>query len=138
ERDPLHRMSYKSDKIYIPRDLNQRRVQKAFLRYHDAKNWPLLREELKAMGRTDLIGSGPNALVPAEETAMLKNSKRPGFKPGGNQGSDAVAARKPQPQGAQRPKRGMCDRMTGIGAGYPCSLFDMQAGIRQRRRRLSY
>src|SRR5690606_26201672 len=101
ERDPLHRMSYKSDKIYIPRDLNQRCVQKAFLRYHDAKNWPLLREELKAMGRTDLIGSGPNALVPAEETAMLKNSKRPGFKPAGK----PAPARKPQPQGAKRPKR---------------------------------
>ncbi len=79
ERDPLHRMSYKSDKIYIPRDLSQRRVQKAFLRYHDPKNWPLLREELKAMGRSDLIGNGPKALVPGEEDAMLRNSPRPGF-----------------------------------------------------------
>ena len=99
ERDPLHRMSYKSDKIYIPRDMNQRRVQKAFLRYHDPKNWPLLREELKAMGRTDLIGSGPNALVPAEDAAMLKNSKRPGFKPA----TKPAPARKPQP--AKGPKR---------------------------------
>ena len=100
ERDPLHRMSYKSDKIYIPRDMNQRRVQKAFLRYHDPKNWPLLREELKAMGRTDLIGSGPNALVPAEDAAMLKNSKRPGFKPAAK---PAPAARKPQ--STKGPKR---------------------------------
>ena len=33
-------------------------LHKAFLRYHDANNWPLLREALKAMGRADLIGSG--------------------------------------------------------------------------------
>ncbi len=103
ERDPLHRMSYKSDKIYIPRDMNQRRVQKAFLRYHDPKNWPLLREELKAMGRTDLIGTGPNALVPAEDAAMLKSARRPGFKPGGKPGSKPASARKPQP--AKGPKR---------------------------------
>src|SRR5690606_36519062 len=87
ERDPLHRMSYKSDKIYIPRDLNQRRVQKVFLRYHEATNWPLLREDLKGAGRTDLIGSGPVTLVPAEETAMLKNSKRAGCKPACKLGS---------------------------------------------------
>ncbi len=79
ERDPLHRMSYKSDKIYIPRDLNQRRLQKAFLRYHDPKNWPLLRQALKDMGRSDLIGSGPKALIPAEEEAVLRNTPRPGF-----------------------------------------------------------
>jgi len=79
ERDPLHRMSYKSKKMYIPRDINQRRVQKAFLRYHDPKNWPMLREELTAMGRTDLIGKGPNALIPAED-APSKRHQRPGFK----------------------------------------------------------
>jgi hypothetical protein len=38
--------------------LKQRRLHKAFLRYHDAENWPLLREALKNMGRADLIGPG--------------------------------------------------------------------------------
>jgi len=42
-----------------------RRLHKAFLRYHDPKNWPMLREALKAMGRNDLIGSGKKHLVPA-------------------------------------------------------------------------
>jgi uncharacterized radical SAM protein YgiQ len=45
--------------------LRQRRLHKAFLRYHDPDNWPLLREALKAMGRADLIGSRPDQLVPA-------------------------------------------------------------------------
>lgn len=84
ERNPLQRMSYKSQKMHIPRDIAQRRLQKAFLRYHDAKNWPMLREELKAMGRTDLIGSGPNALIPAEDVSNRgRHVPRPGFKPKG-------------------------------------------------------
>jgi hypothetical protein len=35
------------------------------LRYHDANNWPLLREALKAMGRADLIGNGKHHLIPS-------------------------------------------------------------------------
>ena len=42
----------------------RRRLHKAFLRYHDANNWPLLREALKAMGRADLIGNGKQHLIP--------------------------------------------------------------------------
>ncbi len=34
------------------------------MRYHDAENWPLLREALKTMGRADLIGPGKHQLVP--------------------------------------------------------------------------
>ncbi|WP_197974960.1 YgiQ family radical SAM protein [Phaeovibrio sulfidiphilus] len=45
--------------------LRQRRLQKALLRWHDSKNWPLIREALKAMGRTDLIGPSKRHLVPA-------------------------------------------------------------------------
>ena len=42
-----------------------RRLHKAFLRYHDAENWPLLREALRRMGRADLIGNGRHQLVPS-------------------------------------------------------------------------
>ena len=80
ERNPLQRMSYKSGKIHIPRKLEERRLQKAFLRYHDPKGWPALREELKRIGRADLIGSGPNALIPADDEAGNKRHARPGFK----------------------------------------------------------
>jgi hypothetical protein len=44
--------------------LKQRRLHKAFLRYHDPENWPLLRETLKRMGRVDLIGNGKRHLIP--------------------------------------------------------------------------
>ena len=47
----------------------QRRLHKAFLRYHDANNWPILREALRRMGREDLIGNGKKHLVPAYQPA---------------------------------------------------------------------
>jgi hypothetical protein len=39
------------------------------LRYHDANNWPVLREALKRMGRADLIGPGKHQLIPAWQPA---------------------------------------------------------------------
>jgi uncharacterized radical SAM protein YgiQ len=56
-----------SDKVDAIKGLRQRRLHKAFLRYHDPDNWPLLREALKQMGRADLIGSRPDQLVPAHQ-----------------------------------------------------------------------
>ena len=49
----------------IPKGLKVRRLHKAFLRYHDANNWPLLREALRRMGRTDLIGNAKHQLIPS-------------------------------------------------------------------------
>ena len=53
-----------SEEVETVKGLKQRRLHKAFLRYHDAENWPLLREALKEMGRADLIGPGKHHLVP--------------------------------------------------------------------------
>ena len=51
ERNPLEKVRYKSEKLAICKDIDQRRLQKAFLRYHDEKNWPMLREALHELGR---------------------------------------------------------------------------------------
>ena len=64
-KNPLHRITRKSEAVRIPKGLKVRRLHKAFLRYHDASNWPILREALRRMGRADLIGSGKQHLVPA-------------------------------------------------------------------------
>jgi uncharacterized radical SAM protein YgiQ len=53
-----------SEKVEAIKGLRQRRLHKAFLRYHDPENWPMLREALKAMGRADLVGPGKHQLVP--------------------------------------------------------------------------
>ncbi len=63
-KDPLSRVTRTSEAVDIVRGERRRRLHKAFLRYHDANNWPLLREALKAMGRADLIGNGKHHLIP--------------------------------------------------------------------------
>lgn len=63
-KDTLKKVNYKAEDISIPKSVKQRRIHKAFLRYHDPKNWPLLREALNAMGRNDLIGNGKHHLIP--------------------------------------------------------------------------
>ncbi len=55
--------------VPVPRGLKVRRLHKAFLRYHDANNWPLLRDALRRMGREDLIGNGKRHLVPTWQPA---------------------------------------------------------------------
>jgi uncharacterized radical SAM protein YgiQ len=65
--NPLRRLrSRGNDRVRVPRGLKVRRLHKAFLRYHDPENWPLLREALRAMGRADLVGRGPEHLIPPE------------------------------------------------------------------------
>jgi uncharacterized radical SAM protein YgiQ len=64
-KNPLKRVTRTSEEVLIPKGLKVRRLHKAFLRYHDADNWPVLREALRRMGRADLIGNGKHQLVPA-------------------------------------------------------------------------
>ncbi len=64
-KDTLKKVNNQAENISIPKSVKQRRLQKAFLRYHDPKNWPLLRDALKAMGRADLIGNGKAHLIPS-------------------------------------------------------------------------
>ena len=81
-RNPLKKISRTSEQVDIVRGDRRRRLHKAFLRYHDPNNWPLLREALKAMGRSDLIGNGKKHLVPfhqpktdgSYQSARRKNS----------------------------------------------------------------
>ncbi|HEV2702086.1 MAG TPA: YgiQ family radical SAM protein [Steroidobacteraceae bacterium] len=68
-KNPLHRVSHGSEEVQIPKGLKVRRLHKAFLRYHDANNWPVLREALRRMGRADLIGNGRSQLVPSWQPA---------------------------------------------------------------------
>jgi len=68
-RNPLKKIRRKGAPMPVPQGLRQRRLHKAFLRYHDPESWPLIREALKRMGRADLIGNGKRHLVPAWQPA---------------------------------------------------------------------
>lgn len=64
-RNPLKGIKREATEVVeSPKGLTQRRLHKAFLRYHDAENWPILRDALKRMGRSDLIGNGKRHLIP--------------------------------------------------------------------------
>lgn len=64
ERNPLKRVARSSGQVSVVAKARQRRLHKAFLRYHDPDNWPMLREALRKMGRSDLIGNGKMHLIP--------------------------------------------------------------------------
>ncbi|MBL1141385.1 MAG: YgiQ family radical SAM protein [Proteobacteria bacterium] len=76
EKNPLKKIRYKSEKVFIPKELEQRRLQKAFLRYHDPNNWNLIRAALKDMNKSELIGDGENQLIPAAEKNRSVNHNK--------------------------------------------------------------
>ena len=108
-KNPLRKVTYKSDAVSSVKGERQRRLHKAFLRYHDPKNWPLLREALQAMGRADLIGNGKQHLIPTYQPAV----------------EGYTSARKKQSTPAKSPKAGtLLTQHTGLpprdsGAGRP-------------------
>jgi uncharacterized radical SAM protein YgiQ len=91
----LHRDA-RAERVDVVRGERRRRLHKAFLRWHDPANWPLLREALHAMGRDDLIGSGRRHLVPA-------------FQP-----QPAAVARGAQPANGAPPAGRLLTRHTGL------------------------
>ena len=69
QRNPLKKISRQSEAVETVRASRMRKLHKAFLRYHDPENWPLLRDALRQMGRADLIGNGKKQLIPAFQPA---------------------------------------------------------------------
>ncbi|PTT22022.1 YgiQ family radical SAM protein [Acidovorax sp. HMWF029] len=128
------------ESVDIVRGEKRRRLHKAFLRYHDPNNWPLLREALKAMGRADLIGNGKQHLIPTfqpltdggYQSARRKNSTA---STGGgglgytiNKDGKAVALR-PRPQELNEPKGDVRFRGT---APQPGRMLTQHTGLPPR------
>jgi hypothetical protein len=76
-KNPLKKISRSSEEVIVPKGTRVRRLHKAFLRYHDPDNWPVLREALKRMGRADLIGNGRHHLVPAYQPVGSRPAMQP-------------------------------------------------------------
>jgi uncharacterized radical SAM protein YgiQ len=76
-KNPLKKISRASEEVIVPKGTRVRRLHKAFLRYHDPDNWPVLREALKRMGRAELIGNGRHHLVPAYQPVGSRPAARP-------------------------------------------------------------
>lgn len=84
-RNPLrkiHRIAESDEEnVDVVRGEKRRRLHKAFLRYHDPANWPLLREALKNMGRADLIGNGKHHLIPTYQPIASQSTQSTMKKP---------------------------------------------------------
>ncbi len=105
-KNPLRRVGRNTETVFSPKGRRQRRLHKAFLRYHDPENWPLLRQALRDMGRADLIGNGKKHLVPAFQPrgsgAVTDHRRRPQFRTkhtGVEVRGDSKKARKRRPRG---------------------------------------
>ncbi len=109
-KNPLRKVTRTSEGVAIPKGLKVRRLHKAFLRYHDPNNWPVLRAALKRMGRDDLIGPGKHQLVPMWQPAGFASPTRSakgkrfltqhtGLPPAADVSAarDSIPSQKPQP-----------------------------------------
>ncbi|HEX5648120.1 MAG TPA: YgiQ family radical SAM protein [Steroidobacteraceae bacterium] len=111
-KNPLHKVTRGSEEVVIPKGTRQRRLHKAFLRYHDPNNWPLLREALRQMGRSDLIGNGRQQLVPTYQPIGtgqwhegMRKPRRDGSAPPVRSGSVASKAASTQAPTRHQPFR---------------------------------
>lgn len=78
EVNSLRKVTKESEEVISAKGEIQRRLHKAMLRYHDPKNFAQIRKALEKMGRTDLIGRGPNHLVPPESAQeRQQKAKKP-------------------------------------------------------------
>lgn len=120
-KNPLRKITRDSEGVDIVRGEKRRRLHKAFLRYHDPNNWPLLRDALKAMGRADLIGNGKHHLIPTFQPLTdggYQSARRKNSTPGGAKAGTAAVASKPSQgvalKSAQPQKGRMLTQHTGL------------------------
>ena len=74
--NPLRKLTGEAEEVHIPKGLKIRKIHKAFLRYHDPRNWPMLRRALREMGRGDLIGNRPGQLIPPPSSEERREQRR--------------------------------------------------------------
>ena len=116
EKNPLKKLHRKGGEVVgAVRGARQRRLHKAFLRYHDPENWPLLREALKEMGRADLIGNGKRQLIPAWQPAGtgLKVGSASSQKPAFSRSTAENGAKRPSTAKSFAPTTGQRQKPTG-------------------------
>jgi hypothetical protein len=102
EKNPLRKVTANSETVAVVRGARQRKLHKAFLRYHDPDNWPVLREALKFMGRADLIGPGRRHLIPAWQPVRDGGQPIPQWAATGTRRQAAPAAKPLKPSSARR------------------------------------
>lgn len=80
--------------VYVPRTPAEKAEQRALLQYFRPENHALVRRALQKIGRTDLIGTGPDCLVPPDRS-----------QPRAGQARTAAGGKKPPEKSRRRPLR---------------------------------
>ena len=106
-RNPLKPLKYKrGQSVFAAKTLPERRLQKAFLRYHDESNWGYLRDSLKKMNRHDLIGEGPGKLVPDARRKKRGTDQSPRVRSNNRARSSSTKSAKKNAKRGLKPARG--------------------------------
>ena len=72
--------------VFIPRDPHEKQRQRALLQYFRPENRRIVIEALEEAGRTDLIGTGPDCLVPPDREYIARHGS-PRTARGGGRGT---------------------------------------------------
>ncbi len=107
-KNPLRGVRREGEDVAVPKTPEERKLHKALLRYHDPANWPLIRAALRRLGRHDLVGSGPEHLIPKKQPPMYM------LKSNGSGRSSAEHPRRGSRGGAGRTLR---TQHTGVESG---------------------
>jgi hypothetical protein len=110
-KNPLSKVARYTENVDIVKGEKRRRLHKAFLRYHDPNNWPLLREALKEMGRVDLIGNSKQHLIPTYQPqgtaeGEYKSARKKNSTVAGDSAKRSEQGQPRQSTGQKRPQKG--------------------------------
>ena len=103
---------FTGEEVYVAKHLRDRKLQRALLQFFKPENYFEVRQALSAAGRSDLIGSGCDALIPASR--RRRQSRRGWPRPGASspRGDTFIRSptprpkvRAPAPQGRQASRR---------------------------------
>ena len=95
--------------VYVPRDYNEKAMQRALMQYYNPNNYKLVRQALLKAERDDLIGWGANCLIPP----YLRENKKDA--PKGRQ--DVSKGRNDAPKAEKRDNRPQ--KKTGVAKNAP-------------------
>jgi hypothetical protein len=67
---------FSKQEVYVARQLQDRKLQRALMQFFKPENYFEVRKALEEAGRTNLIGSGCDALIPAQPPKEALRSRR--------------------------------------------------------------
>ena len=90
-------------RVYVSTDYHEKQLQRALLQFNKPQNAPLVREALEKLGRTDLIGFGPECLVRPEGGKPSADKRAVGKKPSGQKSFKDKPAQNKKGNSSKRP-----------------------------------